>query len=70
MQIHAPAKLNLCLYLGARRGDGLHELCSLFEPLALGGFGAVREVIELILKSQDRWDDLIKDFIQPRINTD
>jgi|SRR5947208_9224905 len=36
MQIHAPAKLNLCLYLGARRADGLHELCSLFEPLALG----------------------------------
>jgi 4-diphosphocytidyl-2-C-methyl-D-erythritol kinase len=35
MQIHAPAKLNLCLYLGPRRDDGLHELCSLFEPLAL-----------------------------------
>jgi 4-diphosphocytidyl-2-C-methyl-D-erythritol kinase len=35
MQIHAPAKLNLCLYLGPRRSDGLHELCSLFEPLAL-----------------------------------
>jgi 4-diphosphocytidyl-2-C-methyl-D-erythritol kinase len=35
MQIHAPAKLNLCLYLGPRRPDGLHELCSLFEPLAL-----------------------------------
>jgi 4-diphosphocytidyl-2-C-methyl-D-erythritol kinase len=35
MQIHAPAKLNLCLFLGHRRGDGLHELCSLFEPLAL-----------------------------------
>jgi 4-diphosphocytidyl-2-C-methyl-D-erythritol kinase len=35
MQIHAPAKLNLCLYLGASREDGLHELCSLFEPLAL-----------------------------------
>ena len=30
---------------------------------ALGGFGAVREVIELILKSQDRWDDLIKRYI-------
>ncbi len=29
---------------------------------ALGGFGAVREVIELILKSQGRWDDLIKGF--------
>ncbi|HEX6229476.1 MAG TPA: hypothetical protein VFZ41_08475, partial [Solirubrobacterales bacterium] len=33
--LHAPAKLNLCLYLGPRREDGLHELCSLFEPLAL-----------------------------------
>lgn len=31
----APAKLNLCLFLGPRRDDGLHELCSLFEPLAL-----------------------------------
>jgi 4-diphosphocytidyl-2-C-methyl-D-erythritol kinase len=35
MLLHAPAKLNLCLYLGGRREDGLHELCSLFEPLAL-----------------------------------
>jgi 4-diphosphocytidyl-2-C-methyl-D-erythritol kinase len=35
MLVHAPAKLNLCLYLGPRRRDGLHELCSLFEPLAL-----------------------------------
>ncbi|MGD9737425.1 MAG: 4-(cytidine 5'-diphospho)-2-C-methyl-D-erythritol kinase [Solirubrobacterales bacterium] len=35
MLLHAPAKLNLCLYLGRRREDGLHELCSLFEPLAL-----------------------------------
>jgi 4-diphosphocytidyl-2-C-methyl-D-erythritol kinase len=35
MQIQAPAKLNLCLYLGPSREGGLHELCSLFEPLAL-----------------------------------
>ncbi|HSE15865.1 MAG TPA: HAD hydrolase family protein [Pyrinomonadaceae bacterium] len=31
---------------------------------APGGFGAVREVIELILKSQGRWDDLVNGFIQ------
>jgi 4-diphosphocytidyl-2-C-methyl-D-erythritol kinase len=35
MLVHAPAKLNLCLYLGTPRDDDLHELCSLFEPLAL-----------------------------------
>jgi 4-diphosphocytidyl-2-C-methyl-D-erythritol kinase len=35
MRAHAPAKLNLCLFLGPRRDDALHELCSLFEPLAL-----------------------------------
>jgi 4-diphosphocytidyl-2-C-methyl-D-erythritol kinase len=43
MQIHAPAKLNLCLYLGARRDDGLHELCSLFEPLVLADLIEVSE---------------------------
>jgi 4-diphosphocytidyl-2-C-methyl-D-erythritol kinase len=35
MLIHAPAKINLCLFLGPAREDGLHRLCSLFEPLAL-----------------------------------
>jgi 4-diphosphocytidyl-2-C-methyl-D-erythritol kinase len=43
MLLHAPAKLNLCLYLGQRRDDGLHELCSLFEPLALADLIAVAE---------------------------
>jgi 4-diphosphocytidyl-2-C-methyl-D-erythritol kinase len=33
--LRAPAKLNLCLYLGPRRDDGLHELCSLFQALTL-----------------------------------
>jgi 4-diphosphocytidyl-2-C-methyl-D-erythritol kinase len=31
----APAKLNLCLYVGARRSDGLHEICSLFQSVTL-----------------------------------
>jgi 4-diphosphocytidyl-2-C-methyl-D-erythritol kinase len=43
MLLHAPAKLNLCLYLGPRRDDGLHELCSLFEPLALADLIEVGE---------------------------
>jgi 4-diphosphocytidyl-2-C-methyl-D-erythritol kinase len=43
MLLHAPAKLNLCLYLGPRRDDGLHELCSLFEPLALADLITVSE---------------------------
>jgi 4-diphosphocytidyl-2-C-methyl-D-erythritol kinase len=43
LQISAPAKLNLCLYLGGRREDGLHELCSLFEPLALADLLEVTE---------------------------
>ncbi|MGB7684742.1 MAG: hypothetical protein WBL45_03070, partial [Solirubrobacterales bacterium] len=43
MLLHAPAKLNLCLYLGRPRGDGLHELCSLFEPLGLADLIEVSE---------------------------
>lgn len=31
----APGKLNLCLYLGPTRADGLHELVSLFESVSL-----------------------------------
>jgi 4-diphosphocytidyl-2-C-methyl-D-erythritol kinase len=35
LTLRAPAKLNLCLYLGRTRDDGLHELRSLFCPLTL-----------------------------------
>jgi 3-deoxy-D-manno-octulosonate 8-phosphate phosphatase (KDO 8-P phosphatase) len=30
---------------------------------ASGGQGAIREVVELILKSQGRWDDLVKQYL-------
>ena len=43
MLVHAPAKLNLGLYLGRARADGLHELCSLFEPLALADLIRIEE---------------------------
>lgn len=43
MRLLAPAKLNLCLYLGRPRADGLHALCSLFEPLALADLIEVSE---------------------------
>jgi 4-diphosphocytidyl-2-C-methyl-D-erythritol kinase len=35
LQTNAPAKLNLCLYVGRRRDDGLHEICSLFQAVTL-----------------------------------
>jgi 4-diphosphocytidyl-2-C-methyl-D-erythritol kinase len=38
----APAKLNLCLYVGPVREDGLHEIRSLFEPLELADELAIR----------------------------
>ncbi|MDX6580901.1 MAG: 4-diphosphocytidyl-2-C-methyl-D-erythritol kinase [Solirubrobacterales bacterium] len=43
MIVRAPAKLNLCLYLGAGREDGLHELRSLFCPLLLSDRIAIEE---------------------------
>lgn len=44
--VHAPAKLNLCLYVGPRRDDGLHEIRSLFEPLELGDELRIGEAAE------------------------
>jgi len=40
----APAKLNLCLFVGPTREDGLHEIASIFEPLDLGDELRVSEV--------------------------
>ena len=39
----APAKLNLCLYVGPTREDGLHEIASIFEPLELADKITVEE---------------------------
>ncbi|MFZ9669018.1 MAG: 4-(cytidine 5'-diphospho)-2-C-methyl-D-erythritol kinase [Solirubrobacterales bacterium] len=33
--VEAPAKINLCLYLGPRLEDGYHLIASLFEPVTL-----------------------------------
>jgi 4-diphosphocytidyl-2-C-methyl-D-erythritol kinase len=33
--LRAPAKLNLCLFVGPTRPDGKHEICSIFAPLLL-----------------------------------
>jgi len=35
-----------------------------FVTVAKGGHGAVREVVELILKSQGRWNDLLEDYLK------
>lgn len=35
LKISAPAKVNLCLYVGATRSDGLHEIISLFQSVSL-----------------------------------
>jgi 4-diphosphocytidyl-2-C-methyl-D-erythritol kinase len=35
LRARAPAKLNLCLYVGTRRTDGLHQICSLFQAVSL-----------------------------------
>ena len=39
----APAKVNLLLHVGARRLDGLHELCSLFATIDLADDVTVEE---------------------------
>jgi len=57
MVVRAPAKLNLCLYLGRTRDDGLHELRSLFCPLALSDRIAVTT-------SEDERDEVICEGVE------
>lgn len=47
----APAKINLCLYVGPARADGRHELVTIFQPIGLadevelepGGLGSAMD---------------------------
>jgi YrbI family 3-deoxy-D-manno-octulosonate 8-phosphate phosphatase len=50
--------------LGVAVADACEELRQVAHYVTLkpGGMGAVRETIELILKTQRRWDDLIKQY--------
>ena len=34
-----------------------------YVTTAAGGYGAVREAVEFILKAQGRWDDLVKRYL-------
>jgi YrbI family 3-deoxy-D-manno-octulosonate 8-phosphate phosphatase len=52
--------------LGVAVADACAELKQAAHHVttAAGGFGAVRETIELVLKSQRRWDDAIAGFLK------
>ena len=51
--------------LGVAVADAAHDARehAHYVTHAPGGYGAIREVIELILKAQGRWDDLIKRYL-------
>jgi 3-deoxy-D-manno-octulosonate 8-phosphate phosphatase (KDO 8-P phosphatase) len=50
--------------LAAAVGDGCEELHSAchYITTAQGGRGALREIIEMILKAQDRWGDVLRKY--------
>jgi YrbI family 3-deoxy-D-manno-octulosonate 8-phosphate phosphatase len=52
--------------LGVAVADACAELKQVAHHVttAAGGFGAVRETVELILKSQRRWDDVIAGYLK------
>jgi len=50
--------------LGVAVADACAELCSTAQLVtrSAGGTGAVREVVETILKAQRRWDDVVQSY--------
>ena len=57
MNERAPAKINVCLFLGPQRPDGRHELVTIFQPLALYD--------ELTLEPAER-DDVVCEGVEGR----
>jgi 4-diphosphocytidyl-2-C-methyl-D-erythritol kinase len=51
----APGKVNLCLFLGARREDGRHELVTLFESVSL----ADELELSVLPRSADSRDEVV-----------
>ena len=63
----APAKVNLCLYLGPARSDGRHKLVSVMQPLAFGDDVAIEpadrdEVICPGVDGRNLADDALRAF--------
>jgi 3-deoxy-D-manno-octulosonate 8-phosphate phosphatase (KDO 8-P phosphatase) len=58
--------LMLTVELGIAVGDAAPETVARadYVTIATGGKGAVREVVELILKSQGRWNDVIESYFE------
>lgn len=51
--------------LGVAVGDAVEELkrASAYVTTARGGFGAVRETVEAILKARGDWEDVVREYI-------
>jgi len=50
--------------LGIAVGDAVEELrkAAKYTTSELGGYGAIREVVELILKNSDRWESVLRKY--------
>lgn len=60
--VDLPVMTSVGLPAAPADADELVRKCALFVSQKKGGQGAVRELIEFILKSTDRWNSLIKDY--------
>ena len=55
----APSSRGIVANAGAETPSAAH-----YVTRAEGGHGAVREVVELILKIQGRWNDIIEEYVK------